>query len=495
MSAEQHTASPSTPDSSAATSKILNSSSSITQLSQTFEAQRAYFSKATYPDLATRKTALKQLKALLLDNQDAICAAISEDFGYRATKETLLLEMMTTIGDINYTLHNLRAWMKPERRAVALQFMPASNTVMYQPLGVVGIIVPWNYPLYLSVGPLISAIAAGNCAMLKMSEFTPHFNKALSRILSSKFPAEQISIIEGEADVAAAFSSLAFDHILFTGSANVGKHVMRAAAENLTPVTLELGGKSPAIIDSDIGMNDAVKRIIFGKCANAGQTCVAPDYLLVPKARLEECVSELKSQFTALYPEFDSNPDYSNIVNDRQYSRLLNTLHSAQAAGATITSATDKPYTEYQKGRKLPLQIVTHCPDSASIMQDEIFGPILPIVTYDNIEQAIKYINDRPRPLALYILSHSNKTQQQLLEQTHAGGVGINETIVHVGQEDMPFGGIGPSGMGHYHGKEGFLTFSKAKAIHKKGRIYSTSFIHPPYAKSLLGLVLKLFMK
>lgn len=465
------------------------------RLTATFDAQKAYFFKNPFPDLAARKAALKQLKGLLLDNQDAICEAISKDFGYRSPKETLLLEMMTTIGDINYTLHNLRGWMKPEKRVVAMQFMPASNTVMYQPLGVVGIIVPWNYPLYLSVGPLVSAIAAGNCAMLKMSEYTPHFNQVLADVLATQFSTEQISIVEGEADVAAAFSSLAFDHILFTGSSAVGKHVMRAAAENLTPVTLELGGKSPAIIDAEIGMDDAVKRIIFGKCANAGQTCVAPDYLLVPQQRLDECIQALKTHFNALYPDFENNPDYSFVVNDRQYSRLLNYLKSAQAAGATITSSTEKSFEDYQHTRKLPLQIVSRCPDSETIMQEEIFGPLLPIVTYETYADAISYVNQRPRPLALYVLSHNSKLQQEFMQKTHAGGVGINETIVHVGQEDMPFGGIGPSGMGHYHGKEGFMTFSKAKAIHKKGRIYSTSFIHPPYSKSLLGLVLKLFMK
>lgn len=494
MPAQQQTVAPQEPTTIHAANQT-SPSPELSQLSNAFEAQKAFFSQHAYPDLAERKTALKTLKQLLLDNQEAICEAISQDFGYRSPKETLLLEMMTTIGDINYTLHNLRRWMKPEKREVALQFMPASNTVMFQPLGVVGIIVPWNYPLYLSIGPLISAIAAGNTAMLKMSEYTPSFNKAIASILSTQFPTEQVCIVEGEADVAAAFSSLPFNHILFTGSSSVGKHVMRAAAENLTPVTLELGGKSPAIIDANINMNDAVKRIIFGKCANAGQTCVAPDYLLVPANRLDECVSALKVHFNNLYPSFESNPDYSNIINDRQYSRLFGQLVAAQKAGANIISSTEKAFTDYEQTRKLPLQIVTHCPDSEQLMQEEIFGPILPIVTYETTEEAITYINDRPRPLALYVLSHDSKLQQQYMQQTHAGGVGINETIVHVGQEDMPFGGVGPSGMGHYHGKEGFLTFSKAKAIHKKGKIYSTSFIHPPYGKSLLGLVLKLFMK
>lgn len=493
MSAQQNIATETASITSAA--NLTSDSPILDNLSALFHNQRGFFSKNPYPSLASRKASLKRLKQLLLDNQEAICEAISHDFGYRAPNETLLLEMMTTVGDINYTIHKLRGWMKPERREVALQFMPASNTVMQQPLGVIGIIVPWNYPLYLSVGPLVSAIAAGNTAMLKMSEYTPHFNKVLSALLAKHFSTDQICLVEGEADVAAAFSGLPFDHILFTGSSSVGKHVMRAAAENLTPVTLELGGKSPAIIDKNIAMNDAVKRIIFGKCANAGQTCVAPDYLLVPRQRLTECVDALKSHFNKLYPEFESNPDYSFIVNDRQYTRLINYLKSAQQAGATITSATDQDYSSYENQRKLPLQIVTDCPDTELVMQEEIFGPILPIVPYDSIEEAIRYINERPRPLALYVLSHDNQVQKQFLEHTHAGGVGINDTIVHVGQEDMPFGGVGPSGMGHYHGKEGFLTFSKAKAIHKKGRIYSTSFIHPPFGKSLLGLVLKLFMK
>ncbi len=465
------------------------------QLRLLFHKQKQAFRSHPWPTLDERKEKLKALKKAMLDNKLRLAQAVSEDFGYRPVDETMLLEMMTTIGDINYTLSNLRKWMKPESRHVALQFLPASNTVVYQPLGVVGIIVPWNYPLYLSVGPLITAIAAGNRAMMKMSEYTPAFNKVLKDVLASVFDESEVCLVEGEADVAARFSTIPFDHLLFTGSTNVGKMVMKAAAENLTPVTLELGGKSPTIIAPDISISTAVQRLLFGKCANAGQTCVAPDYVLCPEDKLDEFKEEVIKQFNDMYPDFNNCEDYTYVVNDRQYGRLMSWLEEAEHAGATVVSTTTDDYTGYNKVRKLPLQMVFNAPDDIQLMQQELFGPVLPVVGYKDIQDAVDYIQDRPRPLALYVLSFDKKTQETFIQQTHAGGVGINDTIVHVGQEDLPFGGVGPSGLGHYHGKEGFLTFSKAKGVHKKGRIFSTQFITPPYHKSLLKLVLKFFMR
>ena len=299
-----------------------------------------------------------------------------------------------------------------------------------------------------------------------------------------------------EADVAAQFSALPFDHILFTGSTAVGKHVMRAAADNLTPVTLELGGKSPAIIDQNIDIKTAAKQILFGKCVNSGQTCVAPDYVLCPSDKVQALTDALSAQFNTFYPDFDGNNDYTHVVNDRQYDRIQSWLDEAANAGANIISVTDKPYTDYKDGRrKLPLQMVLNADESLNVMQQEIFGPILPIIPYQSIDQAIEYVQQRPRPLALYILSFNKAIQQKILQHTHAGGVTINDTLLHFGQKDMPVGGVGPSGMGYYHGIEGFKTFSSVKGVHAKGKIDAVSFIHPPYGKSLLNLVLKLFVR
>jgi coniferyl-aldehyde dehydrogenase len=457
--------------------------------------QQQAFLRTPYPPIEQRKHQLQQLKDTLLNNQQRIAEAISEDFGYRNFDETLFLELMTCVGDINFTLNNLRKWMKPERRSVALQFMPASNRIMYQPVGVVGIIVPWNYPLYLAVGPLIAALAAGNRAMLKMSESTPALNRVFKSILGKIFKQDQVAIIEGEADVAAAFSHLPFDHLMFTGSTSIGHQVMKAAAENLTPVTLELGGKSPVLVDDDMPIKTVAERILFGKCVNAGQTCVAPDYILCPKAKVKSLASELKKQFNQLYPDFDTNEDYTHVINDRQYQRLMSWIDQAWQSGADVISTTEKGYNSYREKRKLPLQLVLNAKPEITLMQQEIFGPVLPIIGYDNVNEAIAYVQQRPRPLALYIMSYNKSWQRQILDNTHSGGVTINDTVVHFGQKDMPVGGIGASGMGHYHGREGFITFSKMKSIHAKGRINSVKFIHPPYEKSLLKWVLRIFMR
>lgn len=458
--------------------------------------QKAAFLQHPYPSKQQRIAQLEKLKQVLLTNQQQICTAISADFRHRSHDETRLAELMSCIGDINYTISKVGRWMKPERRSVGIQFMPAKNSIFYQPLGVIGIIVPWNYPLYLSIAPLVAALAAGNRAMIKMSEFTPHFNQLLTELISSIFNPNLVSIIEGEAEVAAQFSALPFDHILFTGSTQVGRYVMRAAAENLTPVTLELGGKSPAIIDHKINIKTVAKQMLFGKCVNSGQTCVAPDYVLCPQHKVDELVSALTTLFNRFYPDFDNNLDHSHIINDKQYTRLHDWLDQAADQGAQILSVTGKSHQDYRNNQgKLPLQILINPDDSLTLMQQEIFGPILPIITYNHLEQAIHYVQQRPRPLALYIHSFDRKFQQQILTDTHAGGVTINDTVIHFGQKDLPVGGVGPSGIGMYHGIEGFKTFSSAKGIHTKGRFNSLEWIHPPYHKSLLKWVLKLFLR
>jgi len=464
-----------------------------TQLQQLLSDQRARFQLDPAPSYQTRIDKLTRLKQALLDNQQSFIEALIADYGHRAPNDTIISDIMPCVNNINYTIKHLKSWMKPSRRHAGLLLSPSKVSVQYQPLGVVGIIVPWNFPIMLSIGPLITAIAAGNGAMLKMSEFTPATNTVLATMLATIFDIAEVAVVEGEADVAAAFSSLAFDHILFTGSTVVGRHVMRAAANNLTPVTLELGGKSPAIIAPDMPIDTAVERLIFGKCLNAGQICVAPDYVLCPAEKIDLFIAAYQGRFNKMYPNFDTNQDYGNIINERQYQRLLTVLEDAKAKGATVTSAIDSPISTTQ--RKIATQLVTHTTDDMLIMQDEIFGPLLPIISYQSIEEAIGYINHNDRPLALYIMSFEKQTQQHILLHTHSGGVCINDTVFHVAADDAPFGGIGPSGMGHYHGKEGFLTFSHAKTILNSGKINSGILVHPPYGGLIQKLLMKFFLR
>ena len=462
----------------------------IERLSQLLDRQRRAFQANPYPAREARVRWLDALHRLLADNQQAIIEAISADFGNRSADETLLAEIMPSLHGLHYARRHLRKWMKPARRSVGLAFQPASARVIYQPLGVVGVIVPWNYPLYLAIGPLIGALAAGNRVMLKMSESTPATGQLLKELLGRIFSDDQVAVVLGEADVGIAFSRLPFDHLLFTGSTHIGRQVMRAAAENLTPVTLELGGKSPAIVSPSVPLEDAAERIAFGKTLNAGQTCVAPDYVLVPRARLDGFVEAYRAAIRRFYPQLADNPDYTSIVNARQHARLQDYLDDAQAKGARLL-----PLFEQGQDRRMPHHLLLNVSDEMRVMQDEIFGPLLPVVPYDDLEQALAYVNARPRPLALYYFGYDKAEQQTVLERTHSGGVCLNDTLLHVAQDDLPFGGVGPSGMGHYHGHEGFLTFSKAKGVFIKQRFNAARMIYPPYGKALQKLVYKLFVR
>lgn len=462
-------------------------------LQQLLTLQRNAYQSMPAPSYQSRIDKLSKLKIGLLAYSQQFVSALASDYGHRAANDTMISDILPCVNNINYTLKNLKSWMKPSRRHAGLLLSPSSVTVHYQPLGVVGIIVPWNFPIMLAVGPLITAIAAGNRAMLKMSEFTPATNKVLISLLAEIFNEDEVAVVEGEADIAAQFSSLPFDHMLFTGSTTVGRHVMRAAADNLTPVTLELGGKSPVIVAPDMEVEIAVQRLIYGKCLNAGQICVAPDYILCPEEKVESLIAAYQARFTKMYPNFATNKDYGNVINQRQYSRLLALLDDAEQQGATIHSATE--YTIDPEVRKLPTQLVTGVNDNMAIMQEEIFGPLLPIIGYKNLNDAITYINSNERPLALYIMSFDEQIQQNIIINTHSGGVCINDTAFHVVADDAPFGGIGPSGMGHYHGKEGFLTFSHAKTVLKSGRFNAGTFIHPPYGTKIQSLLMKFFMR
>jgi len=462
----------------------------INQLESLLDRQRQAYRANPMPEAGQRIQWLKSLANLLVTEQQAIIDAINRDFSNRSADETLLAEVLPSLHGVHYATQRVKKWMKPSRRRVGMQFMPASAKVIYQPLGVVGVIVPWNYPLFLAIGPLTGALAAGNRVMIKMSESTPASAQMLKDLLGKIFPEDLVAVVQGEVDVGVAFSKLPFDHLLFTGATSIGKHVMRAAAENLTPVTLELGGKSPAIVSASVPMKDAAERIAFGKSLNAGQTCVAPDYVLVPHNRVDEFVDNYRQVVQGFFPTLENNPDYTAIINERQLSRLNGYLADAQARGATVV-----PLFPQAQGRRLPQALVLNVTDEMKIMQEEIFGPLLPVIPYQTLDQALSYVNERDRPLALYYFGYDKREQDHVLAQTHSGGVCLNDTLLHVAQDDMPFGGVGPSGMGHYHGHEGFLTFSKAKGVFSKPRFNAARVIYPPYGKSLQKLVYKLFIR
>ena len=465
-------------------------STTLDELNALFNGQRQAFAAEPMPSAAQRREWLAQLRALLLQEKDALVEAIGQDFGNRSADETLMAELLPSLQGIDYARKRISRWMRPSRRSVGLAFQPASAQVIYQPLGVVGVVVPWNYPLFLAIGPLVGALAAGTRVMIKMSEATPATSALLKRLLARIFAEDLVCVALGEAELGAAFSRLPFDHLLFTGATSVGRLVMRAAADNLTPVTLELGGKSPAIVSASVPLADAAERIAFGKTVNAGQTCVAPDYVLVPRARVEDFVEAYRAAVLRFYPRLEDNPDYTSIINARQHQRLLDYLDDAQARGARLL-----PIYPQGQARRMPHTLLLDVSDDMRVMQEEIFGPLLPIVPYDRLEDALVYVNRRPRPLALYYFGYARDEQQQVLEQTHSGGVCLNDTLLHVAQDDLPFGGIGPSGMGHYHGHEGFLTFSKAKAVFAKQRFNAARSIYPPYGSRLQRLIYRFLLR
>lgn len=466
----------------------------LDRLNTLFQQQKAAFRAQPLPSARERIEHLQRLKAGLLKHQEALLNAVYQDFSCRSKDETLIAEIMTSVQGINYAIARVRKWMKPSKRHVSLLFAPSHNQVMYQPLGVVGIMVPWNYPVQLAVLPLMTALAAGNRAMIKMSEFTPNTNAALKTMLSDIFSEDWVAVLEGEVEVSSAFSALPWDHLIFTGSTAVGRIVMAAAAKNLTPVTLELGGKSPAIITPNANLKDAVERICFGKAMNAGQTCIAPDYVLLPEGKEEEFIQLYQQTFARMYPSLRDNDDYTAIINERQHQRLQAWVDEAKEKGAKITVI--NPAQESFAGtRKMPLHLVQQHSNDMKIMQEELFGPILPIVSYRTLPEALDYINDRDRPLALYLFTYQKAEQNYVLDNTHAGGVTINDTLMHIAQDDLPFGGVGPSGLGHYHGKEGFVALSKAKSVHRKGKFNSGQFIYPPYGTAIQKLIHKFFIR
>ena len=443
-------------------------------LDRTFARQRE-LSRAEPPASVTvRRDRLRRLLRALEAQADALVAAMSADFGHRAAHESETYDISGAISDIRHDLRHVARWMRPRRYPVRGYMWPGRAAVLPTPLGVVGVLSPWNFPVYLALSPLSAAVAAGNRVLLKPSEHTPRTSELLAELLGRAFSPEEVSVFTGGADLAERFASLPFDHLLFTGSTGVGRKVAAAAAKNLTPVTLELGGKSPLLVAPSADPDDAAGRCMFGKLANAGQICVSPDYALVPRARISEFVERASAHVQRLYPTIADNPDYSAVAGAERLARLESMIAEAEQKGARVVRLGASG-----AGKLAPTLVVEPHADTR-VMQEEIFGPILPVVGYDTLDDAISFINARPRPLALYLFERNSRERERVLQRTVSGGVTVNDVIYHVGCNTLPFGGVGASGMGAYHGEAGFVTFSHMKPVFYQTRLNGRSLFETP---------------
>lgn len=444
------------------------------------------------PDVEARLALLAKMQAWIVANESAIVGAISEDFGHRSPFETRAAEIALVVADIQHARAHLREWARPEARSTFFAFLPASSRVIRQPRGVVGIMGPWNYPFQLLAVPLAGAIAAGNRVLLKPSELSPATGALAARMVADVFPADMVAVVQGDVAVAQAFARLPFDHLFFTGSTAVGRQVMRAAAENLVPVTLELGGKSPAIVHPSFDLGRAAVSIAKGKLLNAGQTCIAPDYALVAQDRVGAFADALEKAISTCYPRIGDNPDYTSIASERHHRRLTALLDDARRKGAEIREI--NPAKETPTGRKMFPTLVLGATEEMELLHEEIFGPILPILGVPDVEAAIRHVNGRPRPLALYYFDDDGRRVEDVLNRTTSGGASVNTTLLHMPQPDLPFGGVGPSGMGAYHGFESFRTFSHEKGVFYQTRLNGEATILPPYGK-LYDRILRLLIR
>ncbi len=461
----------------------------MTNLNEIFNTQRVKTRTETPPTYEERRATLTKLIDLIQQHENDICEAMHQDFGNRCKVESMLGDIITALGGLKNDRRHLKKWMKPKKVKTTLQYLPGSSHIEYQPLGVVGIIAPWNYPFLLAISPAAQALAAGNRVMLKPSEFTPNISALLAKMINENFDPDYFTVITGDSQVGIEFSKQPFDHLFFTGSTQIGRMVALAAAANLTPVTLELGGKSPVIFSDNLNLQKLIPRMAFGKFLNGGQTCIAPDYAFVKKQNQDEFVEILQKTIKSFFPDGTNSSDYTSIINDRNYQRLNLLLEDAEAKGAKIIQIGDQESQSPHNSRQFPPTIILNVTDEMAIMQQEIFGPILPIMTYDNIDQAIKYINDHERPLSLYYFGDNKQEQRLLLDKTVSGGVSINDVLWHIVQDNLPFGGVGASGMGAYHGQHGFKTFSHQKAVFTQSKFSTLFLLFPPYGKIVKSII------
>lgn len=464
------------------------------RLGSLFAGQRAAFLHDGAPSLAQRRADLAKFRATIIGHRKAIEDAINADFGHRSRYETAIMEVGGVAEGTKYLIRNLRKFMAPTRRHVALHMRMGNARIEYQPLGVVGVMSPWNYPVNLALMPVVTAIAAGNRVMLKPSEFTPVTNALLAKMFGEIFAEDQFAIVTGDAAVGAAFTALPFDHLVFTGSTAVGRSVMKAASDNLVPVTLELGGKSPSIVAKGNALDQAAASIAYGKLLSAGQTCIAPDYALVHESEVDAFVKAYDRKVTSFYPDGPTSEDYTSIINERHHARLQSLIDDARSKGARIIEVGNRPGDASRRLNTLAPTVVLGATDDMRIAHEEIFGPVLPIFPYRDIEEAIAKVNARPRPLALYYFGADDEDRRKVLSRTTSGNVTINGTIMHIAQDDLPFGGVGPSGMGAYHGIEGFRTLSHAKGIYEQGRWNLSNLLRAPYRQpidTILNMMLR----
>lgn len=451
-----------------------------TGLDSLFAAQREAHRREPFPDWPTRRARLQRLLRLLRENEAAIENAIDLDFGGRPRMETQIAELYPSIAATRAALRSGRRWMRRRRAAVSKWFLPARAFVVPRPVGVVGIVATWNYPLFLAIAPLVDALAAGNRAMIKPSEHAPAFAELLERLVARHFAAHEVAVVTGGPETGAAFTALPFDHLVFIGSTEVGRKVMRTAAEHLTALTLELGGKSPAIVAPGYSIDRAVTRILAGKLLNAGQTCIAPDYVLVPRAQLEAFAQSARTRARAMHPRGLADRAYCSIVDRRQYARLVGYLDEAAAAGTRVVELFAGDTRDDTAHRLAPTLLVDPA-RSLTVMRAEIFGPLLPVLPYDDVDDALAFVESLPRPLALYWFDDDARRARRAIERTHVGGACINDTLMQAAQEALPFGGIGPSGMGHYRGQWGFDALSKLTPVFHQSRWHAMNLFVPPY--------------
>lgn len=448
-----------------------------------FLLQQQAFAAQSFAPLAVRLDRLERMRRLVQEHEQQIAEAISADFGNRSHHETVIGEVIIVLAAIAHTRSHLRRWMRKRRVRTSFHSLPGSSWILPQPLGVAGIVSPWNYPLQLALVPAIAALAAGNRVMIKPSELTPRFSQLLSELVAQHFSVDECAVVTGDADVGREFVRLPFNHLFFTGSTAVGRQVALAAAANLTPVTLELGGKSPAIVDDSANLLDCARKLAVGKLFNAGQTCIAPDYVLVPHARLPDFAQAYTQAVEDLYPTLEGNADYTSIVNDRHFARLQALADDAGRRGAEVRVINPGGAPDEPGARKMRPTLLLGVDGTMPVMQEEIFGPLLPVMGYRSLDEAIAFVNARPRPLALYWFGRDRANQDRVLRETISGGVTVNDALLHIAQENLPFGGVGDSGSGAYHGEHGFRIFSKEKPVFEQSRLAGTWLLRPPYGK------------